>query len=404
MSVNLCIETKSLSKVYGSGNTEVVAMQDATMGVRKGEVVALLGPSGSGKSTFLTAVGLINPPTKGQVIIDGQTVLDGPVARTNLSTFRRKNIGFIFQKSNLIPFLDARENVQIALQLSGWPRAAGARRAMELLDYLGVSDRAANLPSMLSGGQQQRVAVARALANSPRVILADEPTAALDKERGRQVMELFAKVAHEQGAGVIVVTHDHRALDVFDTVYEMEDGRLRLAGPMGAEKVITLTVHASQKTGRFADADVVKDERQLRFGVVIRRASAESVGANLLELFGVSRWSGLAIVGIRSVCGSFRHLQGKAATGQSLLDLGEPTCQSPLPRRRQSPPLERPDSWKPASRAYSESTRRISRFLGYQDLSFQLHRRFDLAALGRKRIRLPYEPRQHACLLLRRRH
>ena len=100
---------------------------------------------------------------------------------------------------------------------------------MELLDYLGVADRAGNLPSMLSGGQQQRVAVARALANEPRVILADEPTAALDKARGRQVMELFAKVAHERGAGVIVVTHDHRALDVFDTVYEMEDGLLRAA-------------------------------------------------------------------------------------------------------------------------------------------------------------------------------
>ena len=105
---------------------------------------------------------------------------------------------------------------------------------MELLDYLGVADRASNLPSMLSGGQQQRVAVARALANEPRVILADEPTAALDKARGRQVMELFAKVARDEGAGVIVVTHDHRALDVFDTVYEMEDGLLRPAEAVAA--------------------------------------------------------------------------------------------------------------------------------------------------------------------------
>jgi putative ABC transport system ATP-binding protein len=229
MNDSLCIEAKSLTKIYGSGNTEVVAMRDATMSVHNGEVVALLGPSGSGKSTFLAAVGLINPPTRGQVFIGGQLVLDGLHARANLRTFRRENIGFIFQKSNLIPFLDARENVQIALQLTGSSRAAGRRRAMELLDYLGVADRAANLPSMLSGGQQQRVAVARALANEPRVILADEPTAALDKERGRQVMELFAKVAHEQGAGVIVVTHDHRSLDVFDTVYEMEDGLLRPA-------------------------------------------------------------------------------------------------------------------------------------------------------------------------------
>lgn len=227
MENSFAIETQELTKVYGSGNTEVVAMRDASMQVRHGEVVALLGPSGSGKSTFLTAVGLVNPPTSGQVFIGGQLTLDGPEARTNLRSFRRCHIGFIFQKSNLIPFLSAIENVQIALELNGKTPSAARKRAMELLDDLGVSDRADNLPSMLSGGQQQRVAVARALANQPSVILADEPTAALDSHRGRQVMELFAQVAHERGAGVIVVTHDHRALDVFDTIYEMEDGLMR---------------------------------------------------------------------------------------------------------------------------------------------------------------------------------
>jgi putative ABC transport system ATP-binding protein len=218
------IETDRLTKVYGSGNTEVIAMRDASMQVRPGEVVALLGPSGSGKSTFLTAVGLINPPTSGRVVIRGQLVLDGPTAHANLRTFRRRHVGFVFQKSNLIPFLTAVENVQIALELNAVLPGTARRRALELLDYLGVSERAENLPSMLSGGQQQRVAVARALANRPHVILADEPTAALDSHRGRQVMELFAQVAHEQGAGVIVVTHDHRALDVFDTIYGMVDG------------------------------------------------------------------------------------------------------------------------------------------------------------------------------------
>lgn len=220
----VAIEANRLTKIYGSGNTEVVAMRDASMIVRNGEVVALLGPSGSGKSTFLTAVGLINPPTSGRISIRGQLVLEGDTPRTNLRSFRRRHIGFVFQKSNLIPFLSAVENVQIALELNGTSKGNARRRALELMDYLGVADRADNLPSMLSGGQQQRVAVARALANRPSVILADEPTAALDSHRGRQVMELFAKVAHEQGAGVIVVTHDHRALDVFDTTYEMEDG------------------------------------------------------------------------------------------------------------------------------------------------------------------------------------
>lgn len=227
MNHDFAIETDKLTKVYGSGNTEVVAMREASLRVQRGEVVALLGPSGSGKSTFLTAVGLINPPTSGRVFIGDRLVLDGSHARTNLSKFRRQHIGFIFQKSNLIPFLNARENVQIALQLNGRTPGAARRRAMELLDYLGVADRARNYPTMLSGGQQQRVAVARALANEPSVILADEPTAALDSHRGRQVMELFAKVAHENGAGVIVVTHDHRALDIFDTIYEMEDGVIR---------------------------------------------------------------------------------------------------------------------------------------------------------------------------------
>lgn len=223
------IHAERLTKIYGSGNTEVVAMKDASMTVQRGEVVALLGPSGSGKSTFLTAVGLINPPTSGRIMIGGQLVLDGPIAHTNLRSFRRRHLGFIFQKSNLIPFLSAIENIQIAMQLNGDSARVSWLRAMELLDYLGVGDRASSLPSMLSGGQQQRVAVARALANRPSVILADEPTAALDGQRGRQVMELFAKVAHEQGAGVIVVTHDHRSLDVFDTIYEMEDGKMEIS-------------------------------------------------------------------------------------------------------------------------------------------------------------------------------
>lgn len=225
------IETRMLRKVYGSGNTEVVAMRDASMLVKKGESVALLGPSGSGKSTFLTAVGLINPPTSGEIWIGGKLVLDGPNARVNLCDFRRQHIGYVFQKSNLITFLNARENVQVAMELDGMPSRAARLRAQELLDELGVGDRAEHRVSMLSGGQQQRVAVARALANSPSVILADEPTAALDSRLGRQVMELFKRVSREHGAGVIVVTHDQRTLEVFDSIYEMEDGWIRRREP-----------------------------------------------------------------------------------------------------------------------------------------------------------------------------
>jgi putative ABC transport system ATP-binding protein len=221
------VEVTHLRKVYGSGRTEVVAVRDATLSIARGEVVGMLGPSGSGKSTILTAMALINPPTSGRISINGIPVLDGPRALVDLRRFRREHLGFVFQKANLIPFLTALENVQIALEVNATPAHDARRRALELLDYLGVAPRAQNLPAALSGGEQQRVAVARALANNPSLLLADEPTAALDSQRGRQVMELFARVAHERNAGVLVVTHDHRTLDVFDRILEVEDGMIR---------------------------------------------------------------------------------------------------------------------------------------------------------------------------------
>ena len=221
------IVAENLTKIYGSGNTEVVAMRDVSLRVARGEVIALLGPSGSGKSTLLTAIGLINPPTAGHIHIGGEWVMEADQAKVNVREFRRRHIGFVFQKANLIPFLNAVENVQVALEINDVAPRAAKKRALELLDYLGVADRASNLPDALSGGQQQRVAVARALANEPSLILADEPTAALDSHRGRQVMELFRQVAHERGAAVLVVTHDHRSLDVFDRTYDMEDGQLK---------------------------------------------------------------------------------------------------------------------------------------------------------------------------------
>lgn len=224
------VEAKGLTKTYGSGNTEVQALRRVDLSVALGEVIALLGPSGAGKSTLLKSIGLIEPPTAGDISIGGVSVAEGDRLMVDARSFRREHIGFVFQKANLIPFLTAVENVQVAMEINDAPSRTAHRRAMELMDYLGVADRADHYPSMLSGGQQQRVAVARALANRPDLILADEPTAALDSVRGRQVMELFQKVAHEQDASVIVVTHDQRALDVFDRIVEMEDGELRPYG------------------------------------------------------------------------------------------------------------------------------------------------------------------------------
>lgn len=201
MSHTLALEIDGLTKVYGSGHTEVVAMRDARMSVHRGEIVALLGPSGAGKSTFLLCVGLINPPTRGRVTIGGVPALDGPRALVDLRRFRRERIGFVFQKSNLIPFLNAVENVQVVGELIGRSPSEARRRATQALESLGVGARVFNMPTQLSGGEQQRVTIARALANQPSLILADEPTAALDSTRGRQVMELFRDVAHGRGAG-----------------------------------------------------------------------------------------------------------------------------------------------------------------------------------------------------------
>ena len=217
---------ESLTKIYGSGDAEVAAISNASFSLSTGEVIALLGPSGSGKSTLLTIVGLINSPTSGKLFIGSDLVTDGPVPKVNVRTYRRKFIGYVLQKTNLIPFLTALENVQIALEINDVSRRGARRRAMELLVSLDVAHRSDNLPYMLSGGEQQRVAIARALANQPKIVLADEPTAALDSVRGRQVMDLFRKVAHEYGSTVMVATHDHRSLDVFDRILEMEDGKL----------------------------------------------------------------------------------------------------------------------------------------------------------------------------------
>jgi len=218
------VSALGISKTFGRGDTEVRALVDVNLTLQTGTIAALLGPSGSGKSTLIKALGLVSLPDTGRVLFQGRPVVVDGASVTDVAELRRRHLGFIFQKANLVSFLTARENVQVAAEIGG--TAAPKQRALELLDYLGVAHRAESYAETLSGGEQQRVAIARALANHPSLILADEPTAALDKMRGRAVMDLLRRVAHEQGAAVLVVTHDHRALDLFDVTYEMEDGRL----------------------------------------------------------------------------------------------------------------------------------------------------------------------------------
>jgi putative ABC transport system ATP-binding protein len=213
-------------KVFGSGELSVVAVEDANIEVRAGELVALLGPSGSGKTTLLLCISLILEPTAGTIAVNGKTIYADGRARLDVRRFRRENIGFVFQGNNLIPFLSVVDNVALALQLNGVDRHRARRRAHELLEYFEIDQRANLLPGEISGGEQQRVAIARALANEPPLVLADEPTASLDTERGEKVMALLRRVAREKNSAVITVTHDVRMVAGFDTVYRIADGRV----------------------------------------------------------------------------------------------------------------------------------------------------------------------------------
>ncbi|MDA8161494.1 MAG: ABC transporter ATP-binding protein [Desulfobacteraceae bacterium] len=216
---------KGLKKVFGEGELAVTALADIDFSVKKGELMALLGPSGSGKTTLLLCISLILEPTTGYIVINGHEIYKDGWTDVDMRRFRRENIGFIFQSHNLIPFLTATDNVALVMTLNGVSDREARRRSHELLDYLEIGHRADALPALLSGGEQQRVAIARALANEPVLILADEPTAALDTDRGRKVMALLKKIAGERNSAVITVTHDHRMIEGFDTVCELSDGR-----------------------------------------------------------------------------------------------------------------------------------------------------------------------------------
>lgn len=232
------VEIENLTKIYGKGETAVTAIADATFQIRPGELVAILGPSGSGKTTLLTAIGLINEPTHGRVVIDGDTVADeGWRAGFDLKRLRREKLGFIFQAHNLIPFLTARENVMVALEINHQSRETAGMRAHELLSALNLGHRLNSYPMSLSGGEAQRVAIARALANRPKVILADEPTAALDTENGKNVMLLLKKLAVENHSAILVVTHDHRMVEGFDRTFHVSDGRITGENTNGAEEI-----------------------------------------------------------------------------------------------------------------------------------------------------------------------
>ncbi|MCF8477704.1 MAG: ABC transporter ATP-binding protein [Pseudolabrys sp.] len=221
------VRVDRISKHFGEGETRVDALREVSLTVYPRQLIALLGPSGSGKTTLLNIIGCILSPSSGEMELDGELVVrDGKWLRGDLRRLRLDKIGFIFQSHNLLPFLNATDNVAIALQLAGVDSASARRRAVELLNYLEVGHRKDAMPAHLSGGEGQRVAIARALANRPRIILADEPTAALDSKRAQIVMDLLRKLAIEQDAAIIAVTHDEKIFDRFDRIFQLRDGKL----------------------------------------------------------------------------------------------------------------------------------------------------------------------------------
>jgi putative ABC transport system ATP-binding protein len=216
-------------KVYGSGETAVVALDHATLTVGDDEMVALVGPSGSGKTTLLSIVGGLLSPSEGEVHVGPHEITK--YDRKELTRFRREFIGFVFQGANLVPFLTAKENLMVASDLAGRKGKGAEKRADELLEGLGLAERADNLPGALSGGERQRVAIGRALMNEPELVLFDEPTSALDTKIGEQVMDLIRTEVKGRETAAIVVTHDSRMTHYADRVVEITDGRLHAPGP-----------------------------------------------------------------------------------------------------------------------------------------------------------------------------
>jgi putative ABC transport system ATP-binding protein len=223
--VSTGILIEGLRKRYGEGESAVDALKHVDMHVAPGEVVGLIGPSGSGKSTLLKCLGAVIEPSGGRMTLGDEVIYDEGWKVRDLRALRRDRIGFIFQAPYLIPFLDVTDNVALLPMLAGRANGDARSRAIELLQALDVAHRAKAEPSQLSGGEQQRVSIARALANRPPVILADEPTAPLDSERALGVMRLLQRMAREAHTAIIVVTHDEKIIPTFGRLYHIRDGR-----------------------------------------------------------------------------------------------------------------------------------------------------------------------------------
>ncbi|MBC2147267.1 ABC transporter ATP-binding protein [Listeria booriae] len=215
---------QNISKNYQDGEQVVEVLKNVSLEVKKGEFVAIVGPSGAGKSTFLSIAAALLTPTSGEITIGGQAL--SSLSTKALTRVRLEKVGFIFQGANLIPYLNVKDQLLVIAELAGHRNSEAKQRATQLLEELGLSHRANQYPEKLSGGEKQRVAIARAMMNNPDVILADEPTASLDAERGYSVVQMIAQEVKRNNKAAIMVTHDERILDLVDRVVRIEDGQL----------------------------------------------------------------------------------------------------------------------------------------------------------------------------------
>ena len=216
------IEMIQVTKTYGEGKMKVVALHETNFQLNAGEFVAIVGPSGSGKTTFLTTLGQLQEASSGKILVKGKET--GSLTEKEKTDLRFREFGFILQASNLIPFLTVKEQLDLIDRLDKGKNSKSDRK--KLFDLLDLEKVQNHYPKALSGGERQRAAIARALYNNPSIVLADEPTASLDTERAYQVTEMLAAIAHKQGRGVVMITHDTRLLDKVDRIYVMNDGHL----------------------------------------------------------------------------------------------------------------------------------------------------------------------------------
>lgn len=240
------IEFQDIYKIYEMGDSEVRAIDGISMKVEKGEFLAIVGQSGSGKSTCMNVIGCLDVPTSGKYFLDGIDV--STMTDNEQAEIRNKKLGFIFQQYNLIPKLTVRQNVELPLLYAGLSEKEQAERAMVALERVGLSDKAKNMPSQLSGGQQQRVSIARALAGDPSIILADEPTGALDSRTGKEVLE-FLKKLHKEGNTIVLITHDNTIAAQAERVIRIQDGRIIYDGEADISKFATVAHAGDEEVG-----------------------------------------------------------------------------------------------------------------------------------------------------------